>query len=192
MAECTGTTANGTPCHKPATPGTQFCYWHSGEHTVVPGSMGAGVGNNSGNAFGIYIRGLTPQEKEDWSTVQLGNLDSEIRMAKFRLARAYEAQLVWEAAIGDVQKEALLDIVGVERELSVENTPTGTRNGVNRKRVMRRGRDFTNEITQFTRLVALLERTRIDMAQLDKSQAHYDDIAAKMQTFAIDAMGTMA
>jgi len=104
--KCGAKTRVGGRCRKPKMPNGR-CRFHGGMST------GPKTPNTKRNAFkhGIYARLLNAQAKQALSTNHLGTLDHELRIARFQLSMAMEAQA---RANGEPELEEIVehDLVG--------------------------------------------------------------------------------
>lgn len=77
---CGAMTKAGTPCRQLA----RLCPWHGAARVARGGSRRARPG--------VYAVALTAEEAARWPYVPVGSLDSELRLARLRLARAAAAE----------------------------------------------------------------------------------------------------
>lgn len=83
---------NGEPCKRHAIPGSPRCKLHGGKSTgpKVPGDQS---GNKKAAKPGsIYSQFLTDEEKADYATVALDQIDDELRLTKVLLGRVLKAK----------------------------------------------------------------------------------------------------
>lgn len=83
--QCGARTRAGTPCPTPAMPNGR-CRMHGGKSTGAP------PGNDNAVKHGIYRSTLTEDERADYDSLQLGDVDHELRLVRVRLARALKAE----------------------------------------------------------------------------------------------------
>jgi hypothetical protein len=62
------------------------CRMHGGTNTGAP------AGNDNAVKHGIYRSTLTDDERADYDSLQLGDVDHELRLVRVRLARALKAE----------------------------------------------------------------------------------------------------
>jgi hypothetical protein len=116
------------------------CYAHGGPST------GPKRPNTKANAIthGIYVQRLSAEEEAIFPTIEVGNVDQELRLARIRLARALAAEA---AAKGQPEVEEV-----------VENDGGGA--VVPRKSTKAKVRDYVAIIDRLMARVESLERTR--------------------------------
>ena len=82
---CGAKTRAGAPCSARAMPNGR-CRMHGGT------SVGGPVGNDNAVKHGIYRSTLSEDERADYDSLQLGDVDHELRLVRVRLARALKAE----------------------------------------------------------------------------------------------------
>lgn len=81
-ATCGAKNRQGEPCQRPPLKGKTRCKLHGG-------ASKKGTADNKRNTrHGLYTQSLTEAEYALWSSIEIGNVDNEIRMAKVMLNRA--------------------------------------------------------------------------------------------------------
>ena len=81
-ATCGAKNRQGEPCQRPPLKGKSRCKLHGG-------ASKKGTADNKRNTrHGLYTQSLTEDEYALWSSIEIGNVDNEIRMAKVMLNRA--------------------------------------------------------------------------------------------------------
>lgn len=83
---CNAKNRSGTDCKKSAIKGKTKCANHGGK------SIGAPKGNSYTVTHGIFSNKLTPDESQDYSSLELGSVDHELRLMRIRLGRALDAE----------------------------------------------------------------------------------------------------
>lgn len=137
MAQCGAKTRSGQPCKAPAMPNGR-CRKHGGTSTGAP------KGNQNARKHGIYSAFLTEEERDAWSTLELGRVDDELRLTRIRLMRA----LARENEFGNTLE------VESEKVDSSETGGTTTNSKV---------RDYAGLVDRLTARVESLERTRAEL-----------------------------
>jgi hypothetical protein len=195
---CAATNGKGQPCGHHAEHGTPFCSKHSSAVGAVKLNLrteslphGGRPGCTSNNIGGIYLSGLRVEEAANWDGIKNGTLDAEMRLARCQLRRVLQLQLKREEAQTEDEREAALDLQSVEKEIVTGTGPDGRRFGSMRRHVTRRGRDYTAEIIQFTRLIAVLERSQAILNQLSRGEDEYAKISRAMRGFGDEAIATL-
>ena len=101
MAKCGARTRSGRPCATSAMPNGR-CRMHGG----VTGG-GAPKGNKNAAKHGLYSSALTDAEAELLGSVDVSDIESEIRLAKVKLDRVLRAQRSFdEGAKGPLVEES--------------------------------------------------------------------------------------
>ena len=180
---CTGKNRAGEQCGNPCVPGKTKCYYHGGKSTGPP------KGSQNGLTHGFYARGLHKREKERWAAIPLGTIEDELRMARVKLNRAWEAQKKWEEQ--QERDPSTLDVEGVHETLSQGTDDKGKKIASMTRRTIRRKRDFSDEIAKFTRLVANLEKLRAELLSHEKSEDFIGSVAEKLRAFTEQAEATV-
>src|SRR5690625_4565594 len=93
MAHCGARTRSGQPCQSRAMPNGR-CRMHGGKATETH------KGNQNARKHGIYSDAIAEDEKGLWDEIEVGNLDSAIKVAHLQLRRAMLAQRKAEEADG--------------------------------------------------------------------------------------------
>ena len=139
MALCGAKTRSGEPCKRHSAPGSTRCKLHGGK------SPGAAKGNRYAARPGsLYSRFLSDEEQGIAASIELGNVDEELRLTRIRLMRALQR----EQDRGD---EAELD-ERVERD--------GAENVTARMEEKYKVRDYSALIDKLTARVESLEARR--------------------------------
>lgn len=107
-------------------------------------SKGAPKGSHNAATHGIYVKHLSAAEQADYTALELGSVDHELRLARIRLSRALAAEAQWAG-------KAELDEV-TENEGGGATIATRT--------VKSKVRDYATLIDKLTARVESLERTR--------------------------------
>jgi hypothetical protein len=178
------TKSTGKPCRGFAMRNGR-CRLHGGTN---PGADPEKMRRN-GNAVthGLYRRGILPHEESLYPNIPLGTIDAEIKMLKLKLCRAFEAQRRWEEQrserAGKVEEDDL-EVESIEkdirRDIGQDGTPGDT---VIFQKIIRRRRDFSDEIRSLTRLIIDAEARRAQLAEIFKDAGFYDDVARKLREF---------
>ncbi|MEB0078021.1 HGGxSTG domain-containing protein [Pseudomonas sp. CCI3.2] len=74
---------NGEPCKRHAIPGSSRCKLHGGKSTGPKDASG----NQNAKKHGIYSQFLTDEEKADFDSADLEQIDDELRLTKVLLGR---------------------------------------------------------------------------------------------------------
>ncbi|MEB0170028.1 HGGxSTG domain-containing protein, partial [Pseudomonas sp. CCC4.4] len=75
--------SNGEPCKRHAIPGSSRCKLHGGKSTGPKDASG----NQNAKKHGIYSQFLTDEEKADFDSADLEQIDDELRLTKVLLGR---------------------------------------------------------------------------------------------------------
>lgn len=155
--QCGAKTRSGTPCKGKAMPNGR-CRMHGGKNTGAPKNN-----MNSATPGSLYSKFLTPEEHAQFSQIEIGRIDDELRLMRIRLARA----LSHEHENGD------------KPELEAVTARTNHRDGNSGEKVFKR-RDHTAVIDRIIGRIESLERTRIE---LEKAGASDDDGMPESRSF---------
>src|SRR5690606_38661636 len=101
MAHCGAKTRSGQPCKNRAMANGR-CRMHGGKATITH------KGNQNARTHGIYSDAITGDEQGLWEQIEIGNLDSAIKIAHLQLRRAMLAQAKAEAN-GGLDIDAVID-----------------------------------------------------------------------------------
>lgn len=143
MALCGAKTRSGEPCKRHPVPGSTRCKLHGGK------SPGAAKGNRYAARPGsLYSRFLSDEEQGIAASIELGNVDEELRLTRIRLMRALQR----ENDLGDTLEVESETIEPVE----IDGEPTG---GDLIKRTAK-VRDYSALIDKLTARVESLEARR--------------------------------
>lgn len=143
---CGAKTRSGEPCKRAPMEGKRRCKLHGGASTGP--SKGS---KNAAKPGSLYSKFLSADERRIAAALSLGSVDEELRLTRIRLMRA----LRLEEERGDT---AELDSE-VEREGAEKVTAKSERHY--------KVRDYAGLIDRLTARVAMLERTRKDLAEED-------------------------
>ncbi|WP_028498294.1 HGGxSTG domain-containing protein [Microvirgula aerodenitrificans] len=144
MALCGAKTRSGEPCKRHSVPGSTRCKLHGGK------SPGAAKGNRYAARPGsLYSRFLSDEEQGIAASIELGNVDEELRLTRIRLMRALQR----EQDKGDT-----LEVESETTEpVEIDGEPTG---GDLIKRTAK-VRDYSALIDKLTARVESLEARRV-------------------------------
>lgn len=144
MALCGAKTRSGEPCKRHSVPGSTRCKLHGGK------SPGAAKGNRYAARPGsLYSRFLSDEEQGIAASIELGNVDEELRLTRIRLMRALQR----EQDKGDT-----LEVESETTEpVEIDGEPTG---GDLIKRTAK-VRDYSVLIDKLTARVESLEARRV-------------------------------
>lgn len=152
MALCGAKTRSGEPCKRHPVPGSTRCKLHGGK------SPGAAKGNRYAARPGsLYSRYLSDEEQGIAASIELGNVDEELRLTRIRLMRALQR----ENDLGDT-----LEVESETTEpVEIDGEPTG---GDLIKRTAK-VRDYSALIDKLTARIESLEvrRAALVAAALD-------------------------
>jgi len=174
VPRCGAKTRSGTPCQRAGNRKSGRCHLHGGKSPGVPG-------NRNAMKTGAYARPLTPEEKRRFRQLkaELGGLDSEITLLRWRLENIVEQMQKWEAEHPDgdaLERVEEIRKTGMELERSQDSSGST---------LIFRKRDFDGLILRYTGLIRRLEETRaklLEKAVLEEMRADLDKlIAAKEQ-----------
>jgi hypothetical protein len=150
--KCGSKTRSGEPCKGIAMRNGR-CRMHGGKSTGPKDQKG----NKNANKHGIYAAHLTESERKDYLTLELGQVDHELRLARIRLARALAAENEW-GGIPEIDEVT-------------ENEGGGVTIAI--RSVKKKVRDYATLIDRLMARVESLERTR---KQLDAGEGGNDEI----------------
>lgn len=149
MALCGAKTRSGEPCKRHPVPGSTRCKLHGGK------SPGAAKGNRYAARPGsLYSRFLSDEEQGIAASIELGNVDEELRLTRIRLMRALQREQ-------DNGGEAELD-ERVERD--------GAENVTARMEEKYKVRDYSSLIDRLTARVESLEARRAHLLAQDQER----------------------
>lgn len=80
---CGAKTRSGEPCRKPPLNGKKRCRLHGGKTPET---------NKNAVSHGIYSSTLSQDEQNQWDGIQLGSVDDELKICRFRLVRALKSE----------------------------------------------------------------------------------------------------
>jgi len=80
---CGAKTRSGEPCRKPPLNGKKRCRLHGGKTPET---------NKNAVSHGIYSSTLSQDELKQWDGLQLGSVDDELKLCRFRLVRALRSE----------------------------------------------------------------------------------------------------
>jgi hypothetical protein len=121
------------------------------------GGLTPKTNQNAAKPGSIYSKFLTPEEQAQFDALELGNVDSELRLCKIRLARALSLE----------QQN------GEKLELDFAIKRTGRNGGIAQQEVHTKRRDYQTIIDRLMARIESLERTR---KSLDGGDGDNDDI----------------
>jgi len=156
MALCGAKTRTGTPCRRHALKGKTRCKLHGGA------SSGPPKGSKNNLSHGIYAQGLTDAEMQVWHAVQIGSVDDELRMARIRLARALRAELSSDELELVERTESPAMLGGIPDYMEMV------------KQEVFKKRDWSPVVDKLMARIESLERTRLELAKMQPSQAGED------------------
>ncbi len=141
MALCGAKTRSGEPCKRHAAVGSTRCKLHGGRSTGPRNQTG---NRNAARPGSLYSRFLSDEEQGIAASIELGNVDEELRLTRIRLMRALQREQ-------DKGGEAELD-ERVERD--------GAENVTARMEEKYKVRDYSSLIDKLTARVESLEARR--------------------------------
>ncbi len=146
MALCGAKTRSGEPCKRHAAVGSTRCKLHGGRSTGPRNQTG---NRNAARPGSLYSRFLSDEEQGIAASIELGNVDEELRMTRIRLMRALQR----EQDKGDT-----LEVESETTEpVEIDGEPTG---GDLIKRTAK-VRDYSALIDKLTARVESLEARRV-------------------------------
>jgi len=146
MPICGARTRSGGNCKRHALEGTTRCRLHGGA------AAKANKGNkHAAKPGGLYSAFLTPEEEKIVGELELGSVDEELRLTRIRLMRALKLE----------QERA--DTAELESEVERD----GAENVTARYERHLKVRDYAGLIDRLTARVAMLEKTRKELAEGD-------------------------
>lgn len=162
MKLCGAKTRSGKPCRGKAMANGR-CRMHGGT------SPGAPKGNQNARKHGIYSKAMIPEELEIYDSIEVGNIDEEIKVAKLQLLRALKAQN--KADDGDNLElfEEITSSGGEDIEV-----PEGVDAPAGRTTVKRKRREYEGIINTLLGRIGDLESKRAEM--IAKSSDGNDDM----------------
>ena len=186
----------GLPCSNNAMDNGK-CYVHGGANHIPDRP------DRPNYKHGIYCDALLEGEEEIYTRVK-GDIDSlteEIAMTKLKLRRAYLAQQVWEEGIeedavqtkvlGQIQTSQEKDMAPfqIERDVGTGINAEGERFGINKKKVVRKARDFSHEIHLLTSDLIRLIRAKAELQVMIRGPEYKESMARSMREFTQTAGG---
>ncbi|GAB2889547.1 hypothetical protein GCM10027202_17690 [Microvirgula curvata] len=146
MALCGAKTRSGEPCKRHAAVGSTRCKLHGGRSTGPRNQTG---NRNAARPGSLYSRFLSDEEQGIAASIELGNVDEELRLTRIRLMRALQR----EQDKGDT-----LEVESETTEpVEIDGEPTG---GDLIKRTAK-VRDYSALIDKLTARVESLEARRV-------------------------------
>jgi hypothetical protein len=142
---CGAKNRQGEPCQKPPLEGKTRCKLHGG---ATPKGIKNAV------THGIYRKTLSDEEQALWTTIQIGNVDDEIRMMRIMMNRAIETNAAIRAAPNDVKNMAGFELSEINRT---------TKGGKQDTSLTSKRPDTVAIIDRFAGRIAMLEKTRADL-----------------------------
>ena len=91
---CGAKRRNGEPCKNSPLTGKTRCKFHGGASNKP-----AEKGNQRAVSHGIYSSFMSDDDKTIWDGIELGKVDDELRLCRFRLQRALKAEALANDAI---------------------------------------------------------------------------------------------
>lgn len=165
MAHCGAKTRSGQPCRSRAMANGR-CRMHGGK------GSGAPKANQNARTHGIYSGVLAEDEAGLWDRVEVGNLDSAIKIAHLQLRRALIAQNKAEGGDGlDLDLESVNTLFPGDEEVDQDGAPAQPRRTTT---VQRRRRPYEDIINRLLGRIGDLEAKRADI--LNKA-GHTEDVA---------------
>lgn len=146
MAHCGAKTRSGEPCKRHAVVGAKRCKLHGGNNK--PAKKGNKYAAKPG---GLYSAFLTKDEARIAASLTLGSVDEELRLTRIRLMRA----LRLEEERGDTA------------ELDSEVQRDGAEKVSAKYERHTKVRDYAGLIDRLTARIAMLEKTRKELAEED-------------------------
>lgn len=114
MALCGAKTRSGEPCKRHSVPGSTRCKLHGGRSTGPRNQTG---NRNAARPGSLYSRFLSDEEQGIAASIELGNVDEELRLTRIRLMRALQR----ENDLGDT-----LEVESETTEpVEIDGEPTG-------------------------------------------------------------------
>lgn len=146
MALCGAKTRSGEPCKRHAAVGSTRCKLHGGRSTGPRNQTG---NRNAARPGSLYSQFLSDEEQGIAASIELGNVDEELRLTRIRLMRALQR----EQDKGDT-----LEVESETTEpVEIDGEPTG---GDLIKRTAK-VRDYSALIDKLTARVESLEARRV-------------------------------
>lgn len=206
--KCKGTTKKGTPCQRTAFP-NGYCAWHGGKKKKPTSSRDRIPARSLKKptwaaSRGLYCDGLFPEEQALHESLEIGTLEQEIKLIKVQLRRAVAAQLLWcreQESVNELLDEdpdliklpaelrKHLEVELYERKLGVG----ADGQEMDTKKLIRRKRNYMDEIRQLCKLIAGLESAHKLIAGETSltSQETVDVLAVKLREFEQGSAGCM-
>lgn len=168
MAHCGAKTRSGQPCRSRAMANGR-CRMHGGK------GSGAPKANQNARTHGIYSDALAEDEAGLWDSVEVGSLDSAIKIAHLQLRRALIAQSKAEGGDGlDLDLESVNTLLPGDEEVDQDGDPAQPRRTTT---VQRRRRPYEDIINRLLGRIGDLEAKR---AEIINKAGHADDISAML------------
>ncbi|MDE1010551.1 MAG: hypothetical protein OSB38_33300 [Paraburkholderia fungorum] len=143
---CGAKTRSGEPCKRAPMEGKRRCKLHGGASTgPKKGSK------NAAKPGSLYSKFLSADERRIAASLSLGTVDEEIRLTRIRLMRALRLE------------EERADTAELESEVEREGAENVSAKFERHLKV----RDYAGLIDRLTARIAMLERTRKDLAEED-------------------------
>jgi len=150
---------------------------------------------------GIYIDAILDNETELYKQIKndINSFDEEIMITKLKLRRAYIAQHVWEEGVEDdaensprtgspkMTVEPIMPPASVERDIGVSMNDEGRERKVNKLKVTRRARDFSDEIHVLTLDIIKLVRAKAELQLLTRGADFKEQLAKDLRNFSMFA-----
>lgn len=170
--KCQGTNKKGTPCQNTARHGKKFCEFH-GPDARYRDMNGRAAWRQAKRppwaaSRGLYADGLFPEEMAVFDAMEVGTLETEIKLIKVQLRRAVTAQLLWRREHEKVNElidedPSLMRLPAeLRKHLELELYERKIGEGVDgqeidTRKMVRRRTDYMREIKQLVKLLAELE-----------------------------------
>lgn len=140
-------------------------------------NKGPGKGNQNARKHGIYADVLNAEDREVYDRIEIGSVEEEIRIVRVKLRRALRQQELYDAVASDpnAQVTKLRD----RMEVSEIVTTTSSDGGVSQTAVKRSIRDYSSEISRYTRLISDLEKRQFELGKSNPGSA--EEIARKIK-----------
>lgn len=168
---CLAGTMCGARLKQPSANGHRYCrrYPAPGQTGGFPhrcgrhgGAAGARRGNLNALRHGIYVCSVLPGEEEIYNAIPVGDLDSEIRITKLRLRRAFIAERQQHERLVSEDRAERVKVMEIESE-DVQYEPPKTPDDkpkVVESKVTRRVRDYGRQIHDLITQLVKLENQR--------------------------------
>jgi hypothetical protein len=113
---CGARNRQGKECQKPPLKGKDRCMLHGGK---TPKSQNAGK-TNGNHRHSLYSKYLTEDEQAQWSGIQLGVVDEELRMLRIYLARCVALDATISKDPNSTTNSASMELTEVRRSSGPE------------------------------------------------------------------------